>query len=99
MFESYYSELCEAIGTDHNIGRVADCCVSLISDHTYDITMIAANPAYDRAHALIKELRHNLRASNDQCKYLLKLIALFKKVRDPQIIELADSMESELLPC
>ena len=24
--------------------------------------MIAANPAYDRARALVKELRHNLRA-------------------------------------
>ena len=61
--------------------------------------MIAANPAYDRARALMKELRHNLRASNDQQKYLLKLIALFKKVRDPRIIELADSMKAELSPC
>ena len=61
--------------------------------------MIAANPAYDRARALMKELRRNLRASNDQQKYLLRLIALFKKVRDPQIIEIADSMKAELSPC
>ena len=61
--------------------------------------MIAANPAYDRARALMKELHHNLRASNDQREYLLKLIGIFKKVRDPRIIELADSMKAELLPC
>ena len=61
--------------------------------------MIAANPAYDRARALMRELRRNLRASNDQQKYLLKLIGIFKKVRDPRIIELADSMKAELLPC
>ena len=58
--------------------------------------MIVANPAYDRARALMKELHHNLRASNDQRKYLWKLIGIFKNVRDPRIIELADSMKSEL---
>ena len=60
--------------------------------------MIAANPAYDRARALMKELHRNLRASTDQRNYLLRLMALFKKVRDPRIIELANSMKSELLP-
>ena len=58
--------------------------------------MIAANPAYDRARALVKELRRNLRASNDQREYLLKLIGIFQKVRDEKLTELADSMKSEL---
>ena len=77
IFESYYQELCETIGTDHNIGRVVAHCVSLISDHTYNITMITTNP-YDRACALVQELRHKLKASNDQRKYLLKLIGISK---------------------
>ena len=96
MFESYYPDLCEAIGNDYIIGRVADHCVPLISDHTYDITMITANPAYDRARALVKELRHNLRASNNQQEYLLKLIDIFQKVRDEKLNELADSIKLEL---
>ena len=96
MFGEHFHDLCEAIGTNHNIGRVADRCIPLISDHTYNITMIDSTPAYDRARALLNELRHNLRASKDQRQYLLKLIAIFQKFRDDKLIELADSMESEL---
>ena len=58
--------------------------------------MIAANPAYDRARALVKELRDKIRASNDQREYLLKLIGIFQKVRDEKLNELADSMKSKL---
>ena len=58
--------------------------------------MIAANPAYDRARALVKELLDKLRASNDQREYLLKLIGIFQKVHDEKLNELADSMKSEL---
>ena len=58
--------------------------------------MIAANPAYDRARALVKELRNKIRASNDQREYLLKLIGIFQKVRDEKLNKLADSMKSEL---
>ena len=61
--------------------------------------MNAAISAYNKGSALMKELRHNLRASNDQRKYLLRLIDIFKKVRDTRINELADSMKAELLPC
>ena len=58
--------------------------------------MIAANPAYDRARALVKELHDKLRASNDQREYLLKLCGIFQKVRDEKLNELADSMKLEL---
>ena len=58
--------------------------------------MIAAYPAYDRARALVKELRDKIRASNDQREYLLKLIGIFQKVRDVKLTELADAMKSEL---
>ena len=97
MFEEHFYKLCEAIGTDYNIGRVADHCVPLISNRTYDITMITANPAYDRARALVKELHDKLKASKDQQQYLLKLIAIFQKFRDDErLTEIAESMKSEL---
>ena len=58
--------------------------------------MNAAISAYNKGSALVKELRHNLRASNDQREYLLKLISIFQQVGDDKLTELADSMKMEL---
>ena len=58
--------------------------------------MITANPAYDRARALLKELLHNLKKSKDQRKYLLNLINIFHKVQDPILAGIADEMKSKL---
>ena len=98
MFESYYQSLREAIGIDHNIGRVAGHCVQLhmISIDTLDITMMTTTPAYDRACELVRELHRNLKASKDQQKYLLNLINIFHKVKDPTLSAVADEMKSKL---
>ena len=58
--------------------------------------MNAATSAYNKGRALVKELRHNLRASNNQQEYLLKLIGIFQKVRDEKLTELANLMKSKL---
>ena len=96
MFESNYQSLREAIGIDHNIGRVAGHCVPLISERTLDITMMTTTPACDRACELVRELHRNLKASKDQQKYLLNLINIFHKVKDPTLSAVADEMKSKL---
>ena len=58
--------------------------------------MNTANPVFKRAHAFLRELHRNLKASSDQRQYLLNLISKFHKVKDPVLSELADSMKSEL---
>ena len=52
---------------------------------------------YEKARSLVNELRLNLKASKDQCQYLLRLISIFHKIKDHQALsEIADAMKSEL---
>ncbi|XP_019861202.1 PREDICTED: uncharacterized protein LOC109589589 [Amphimedon queenslandica] len=96
IFKDHYADLCECISADHIIGRVADRCVPLISDITFDKTMTTGISNYDKARPLMKELKLNLKASKDQRQYLLKLISIFHKINDPALSEIADAMKSEL---
>ncbi|XP_011408990.2 PREDICTED: uncharacterized protein LOC105315913 [Amphimedon queenslandica] len=96
IFKDHYADLIECISADHNLGRVADHCVALISDITFDKTMTAGISNYEKARSLVNELRLNLKASKDQRQYLLKLISIFYKIKDPALSEIADTMKSEL---
>uniref|UniRef100_A0A1X7V9C6 DM14 domain-containing protein n=2 Tax=Amphimedon queenslandica TaxID=400682 RepID=A0A1X7V9C6_AMPQE len=96
IFESHFPQLCDAIATEHNITRVSSHCISLISDDVFDEAIKTTNPVYERAQALLRELRRHLKASSDQHQYLLNLISIFHKIKDPILSQIADSMKSEL---
>ena len=51
---------------------------------------------YEKARSLVNELRLNLKASKDQRQYLLRLISIFHKIKDPALSDIADAMKSEL---
>ena len=96
IFDSHFPQLCDAIATEHNITRASSHCISLISDDVFDEAIKTTNPVYNRAQALLREIRRNLKASSDQRQYLLNLINIFHKIKDPILSEIADSMKSEL---
>uniref|UniRef100_A0A1X7VRJ6 C-terminal of Roc (COR) domain-containing protein n=1 Tax=Amphimedon queenslandica TaxID=400682 RepID=A0A1X7VRJ6_AMPQE len=96
LFDSHFPQLCDAIATEHNITRVSSHCISLISNDVFDEAVKTTNPVYERAQALLRELRHQLKASSDQRQYLLNLISIFHKIKDPILSQIADSMKSEL---
>ena len=96
VLNSHFAQLCDAIAAEHVIIRASSHCISLISDDVFDKATTSTIPVYERAQALLIELRRNLKASNDQCQYLLNLISIFRKINDPMLSKRADSMKSEL---
>uniref|UniRef100_A0A1X7SV94 Uncharacterized protein n=1 Tax=Amphimedon queenslandica TaxID=400682 RepID=A0A1X7SV94_AMPQE len=83
------------MATELNIIKASSHCISLISDDVFDKATTSTIPVYERAQALLRELRRNLRASSDQCQYLMQLISIFHKINDPVLSKIADSMKSE----
>ena len=96
VLDSHFAQLCDAIAAEHVIMRASSHCISLISEDVFDKTGNSTIPVYERARALLIELRRNLRSSNDQCQYLLNLISIFHKINNPMLSKIADSMKSEL---
>ena len=93
---SHFAQLCDAVAAEHVIIRASSHCISLISDDVFDKATTSTIPVYERAQALLIELRRHLKASNDQRQYLLDLISIFYKINDPVLSKIADSMNSEL---
>ena len=93
---SHFAQLCDAIASEHVIVRAASHCIGEISEDVFDKATTSTIPVYERAQALLIELRRNLKASNDQCQYLLNLISIFHKINDRNLSKIADSMKSEL---
>ena len=96
VLNSHFAQLCDAIAAEHVIIRASSHCISLISDDVFDKVTTSTIPVYERAQALLIELRRHLKASNDQRQYLLDLISIFYKINDPVLSKIADSMNSEL---
>ena len=96
VLNSHFAQLCDAIAAEHVIVRASSHCISLISDDVFDKATTSTIPVYERAQALLIELRRHLKASNDQHQYLLDLISIFYKINDPVLSKIADSMNSEL---
>ena len=93
---SHFAQLCDAIAAEHVIIRVSSHCIGEISEDVFDKATTSIIPVYERAQALLIELRRNLKASEDQCQYLLNLISIFHKINDGNLSKIADSMKSEL---
>ena len=84
------------MATEHVIIRAPSYCIKEISRTVFDRAITSTIPAYERAQALLMELRRNLDESRDQRQYLLDLIDIFHKIGDKILSQKADSMKSEL---
>ena len=84
------------MATEPLIIRAPIYCINEISKAVFDKARNPVISGYERAQALLMELRRHLEASSDQRQYLLNLINIFHKIKDPILSEIADSMKSEL---
>ena len=100
MFQDYFADLSESIGTATNFDRVIGRIYSqkLISQAIFDdITTTASDSAYQKARRLVRELQRQIDSSekSDQEEMLLKICDVLLNFDDQKLKEIAVKIKSQ----